>query len=135
MRHEPDIGLRCCSTCSKITFPMENTRLMGTHTPHPCTRVYIRNVPVCTGTTRTCVSTCGRGAGTHGHVLNVHTGRFGRTHGEEGGSSPVPLTKICPRRILSCPRGSPKKAKNLNHFKFENRSRTTRSRFLCIRVT
>ena len=35
-------------------------------------RVYIQNVPVCTGTTRTCVSTCARGAGTHGDVLNVH---------------------------------------------------------------
>ena len=36
--------------------------------------VYIRNVPVCTGTTRTCVETCARGAGTHGDVLNAHTG-------------------------------------------------------------
>ena len=39
-------------------------------------RVYVQNVPVCTGTTRTCVSTCARGAGTHGDVLNVHTGTF-----------------------------------------------------------
>ena len=35
--------------------------------------VYVRNVTVCTGTTRTCVSTCARGARTHGDVLNVHT--------------------------------------------------------------
>ena len=34
----------------------------------------VQNVPVCTGTTRTCVSICARGAGTHGDVLNVHTG-------------------------------------------------------------
>ena len=32
-------------------------------------RVYIQNVPVYTGTTRTCA----RGAGTHGDVLNPHT--------------------------------------------------------------
>ena len=36
--------------------------------------VYIQNVPVCTGTTPASVTTCGRGAGTHGNVLNVHTG-------------------------------------------------------------
>ena len=45
---------------------------------HPCVhskrlRVYVQNVSVCTGTTRTCFSTCARGAGTHGDVLNVHT--------------------------------------------------------------
>ena len=34
-------------------------------------RVYVQNVPVCTGTTRTHVSTCARGVGTHGDVLNV----------------------------------------------------------------
>ena len=28
------------------------------------------------GTTRTCFSTCARGAGTHGDVLNVHTQAF-----------------------------------------------------------
>ena len=39
-------------------------------------RVYVQNVSVCTGTTRTCVSTCARGAGTHGDVLNVHTQTF-----------------------------------------------------------
>ena len=39
-------------------------------------RVYVQNVPVCTGTTPACVTTCGRGAGTHGGVLNVHTGTF-----------------------------------------------------------
>ena len=54
--------------------------------PHssPCvyvqntSRVYIRNVPVCTCTTPTSVTTCGRGAGTHGDVLNVHTRGFQR---------------------------------------------------------
>ena len=32
-----------------------------------------KNVPVYAGNTRTCFSTCGRGAGTHGDVLNLHT--------------------------------------------------------------
>ena len=66
-------------------------------------RVYIQNVSVCTGTTRTCVSTCARGAGTHGDVLNVH-GHTGRR-----GSSPVLLTRICPRMVITGFRGSPKK--------------------------
>ena len=39
-------------------------------------RVSVQNVPVCTGTTRTCVSTCARGAGTHADVLSGHTGFF-----------------------------------------------------------
>ena len=38
-------------------------------------RVYVQNVPVCTGTTRTHVETCARGAGKHGDV-------FERTHGD-----------------------------------------------------
>ena len=33
-----------------------------------------KNVPVCTGTTRTRFNTCARCAGTHGDVLNVHMG-------------------------------------------------------------
>ena len=37
-------------------------------------RVYVPNVLACTGTTRTCVSTCARGARTHGDVLNVYMG-------------------------------------------------------------
>ena len=49
--------------------------------PPPCVHskrplVYVRNVSVCTGTTRICVITCGRGAGTHGDVLNLHTEAF-----------------------------------------------------------
>ena len=35
---------------------------------------------VCTGTTPACGNTCGRGAGTHGDVLNVHTGVFSVPH-------------------------------------------------------
>ena len=71
-------------------------------------RVYIQNVPVYAGTTRTCVSTCARGASTHGDVLNVHTG--------DKGSSPVLLTRICLRMVITCFRGSPKKLLDLSHF-------------------
>ena len=46
---------------------------MVSDTP-PC--MYVQNVPVCTVTTRTCVSTCRRGAGTHGDVWNAHTEAF-----------------------------------------------------------
>ena len=38
--------------------------------------VYIQNVPVNAGNTRTCFSTCAHVAGTHGNVLNAHTGTF-----------------------------------------------------------
>ena len=39
----------------------------------PCAR---SKRPVCTGTTRIHVSTCARGAGTHGDVVDGHTGRL-----------------------------------------------------------
>ena len=39
-------------------------------------RVYVQNVPVHTGTTRTRFNICSRGAGIHGDVLNVHTEAF-----------------------------------------------------------
>ena len=45
-------------------------------TSPPASRMSVQNVPVYAGITRTCVSTCARGAGTHGDVLNVHTGTF-----------------------------------------------------------
>ena len=72
-----------------------------------CVVVYTLKTPVCTFKTSPCVpapptcgNTCGRGAGTHGDVLNAHTG-------EQVGSSPVLLTKICPHRVITCPRGPP----------------------------
>ena len=43
-------------------------------------RVYIQNVPLCTGTTPACGDTCGRDAGTHGYVLNVHMEAFLNPH-------------------------------------------------------
>ena len=52
---------------------MKNTRLTTTLSLTHAHRVYIYNVTVYAGTTRTCVSTCARDAGTHGDVFNVHT--------------------------------------------------------------
>ena len=52
------------------------------HTPLLCVSVQktsvcrFKNVSVCTGTTRKCVTTFARGAGTHGDVLNPHTEVF-----------------------------------------------------------
>ena len=42
--------------------------------------MYIQNVPVCNGTTRACIKTCARGAGTHGDVLNVLTKSVSNLH-------------------------------------------------------
>ena len=78
--------------------------------------VKIQNVTVCTGTTRTYVTTCARGAGTHGDVLNLDTGDVLKGHTWCQGSSPVLLTRICPRMVLTCFRGSPKKLLDLSHF-------------------
>ena len=50
-------------------------------------RVCIHSVPVYAGTTRTCVSTRARGAGTHGDVSNGHTERSGCVGGGERGSA------------------------------------------------
>ena len=86
-------------------------------------RVYIRNVPVCTGNTSARVNTCGCGAGTHGDVLDAHAMGGG---GREGRSWSVLLTKICPRRVITRPRGSTKKPMDVTFFQFQNRSRTTR---------
>ena len=66
-------------------------------------RVYIQNVSVYARTTRTCVSTCARGVGAHGDVLSGHTA--GR------GSSPVLLTIICPRRVITWPQRSTKETR------------------------
>ena len=56
-------------------------------------RVYIQNVPVYAGNTRTCVSTCASGAGTRGRIERTH----GDVSSGHTGSSPVLLTKKSPR--------------------------------------
>ena len=70
------------------------------HSKHP--RVSVHNVPVYAGTTRTRVSTCARGAGTHWDVLNAHTEGF-FVHTRRGRrSSLVLFTKICPHGVITC---------------------------------
>ena len=64
----------------KMLKNVKNTCFTDENT-HPCVhskhlRVYVQNVPVYTGTTRTCFNTCARGVDMHGDVLNVHTGMF-----------------------------------------------------------
>ena len=58
-----------CVTLTLPSFPHPSPRVYVQN----AVRVYIQNVPVCTGTTPACGNTCGRGAGAHGDVLNVHT--------------------------------------------------------------
>ena len=56
-----------------------------------------------------------RTVSTHGDVLNVHTEAFLKPHTGGRGSSSVLLTKICPRPVITCFRGSPKKLLDLSH--------------------
>ena len=66
------VCLVCVSVCCGTLKKREKNRVWI----QTRLRVSIQNVPVYAGTTRTCVETCARGAGTHGDVLNVHTGTF-----------------------------------------------------------
>ena len=61
-----------CGVC-RVVWHAENLRVQT----QKRLRVYVQNVPVYVGNTRTCFSTCARGAGTHGDVLNGHTGGKG----------------------------------------------------------
>ena len=81
-----------------------------------------KNVPVCTGTTPACVKTCGRGAGTHGDVLNLHTEVFwtdtqGRERGGrgEGGHRQFCLPRLV-HVVITCSRGSPKETSGCYKF-------------------
>ena len=98
----------CCGTLKK----REITRV----SIQKRSRVYIQNVSVYAGTTRTCVSTCARGAGTHQDVLNVHTGSKGWIIGSSAYQN-------LPTYGITCFRGSPKKPMDLTHFQLKNRSR------------
>ena len=74
---------------------------------------HAENFSVSTQKRTPCVhSQCARGAGTHRDALNVHTeGGVLSGHTEGRGrvrSSPVLLTTNGPRRLITCPRGSPK---------------------------
>ena len=103
---------------------------MDSKTP-PCVhskrpRVCRHHAHMCFNMFAWCWYTWRRFERTHGDV-------FESTHGEQGrgsGSSSVLLTKNCPRLVITSFRGSPKKLLDLSHFKFKDRSRTTRHRFL-----
>ena len=70
MRHEPDIGLRCCSTCSKITcFSFEKHEADDNPLPHPCTPcVHFETFP--------CLPAARAHVFQHVRVMQVHTGTF-----------------------------------------------------------
>ena len=63
--------------CGKILLSRTDDDLLSP-SPPTCARMSVQNVSVYAGITRTCVSTCARGAGTHGNVLS--TRRFSRCH-------------------------------------------------------
>ena len=92
---------------------------------------------MCTGTTRTCGNTCARGAGTHGDVLNLQTEVFGtdtRRRGRKGEGRGVTVSSAYQEKPTKSSHLAPqvhrKKPLDLTHSKFENRSRTNRSRVL-----
>ena len=91
-------------------------------------RVYIQNVPVYAGNTRTCFSACARGASTHGDVLNLRSEAFLSLH--TGGGRQFCLQKFAHVGLSLDPRSPPKKPLDLTRFQLENRSRTLCSRFL-----
>ena len=90
---------------------------------------------VCTGTTPACGNTCGRGAGTHGDVLNVHTGGVlnGHTGRKEGGGGRGEGIVTVSSSHQNLPTYGLSRASEVHRrtpwifpiFKFENRSRTT----------
>ena len=92
-------------------------------------RVSNQNVPVCTGNTSTCFK--------HLDVLLVH--RHTEAYWDPHAASfrvphhthtPHTPTKMAHAEFSLGPRGSPKKPLDLAHFQFENKTRTTCSRFL-----
>ena len=61
------VRVSVCVLCVRVSLcvtPCDNSKRKGAN---------IQNVPMYVGKTRICVSTCARGAGTHGYVLNGHT--------------------------------------------------------------
>ena len=93
-------------------------------------RVYIQNVPVYAGTTRTCVETCARGAGTHGDVLNRTHGDVLNPHTGAGGHRQFCLPKFAHVRLSRASEVHERNFWIFPIFKCENRSRTTCPRIL-----
>ena len=98
----------------------------GVHAGKPS--VSTQHVPVCTFKTSPCVPAPREHVFQHVRVVLVRA--FCTCTRGRRGSSSVLLTKICPHMVITCFRSSPKKLLDLTYFKFENRSRTTCSRFL-----
>ena len=75
----PCVACRVCVVravwCGTLKAPCVDSRRL---------HVYIRNVPVYAGNTRTCSKACARVAGIHGDVLNVHTGGVLNAHTARG---------------------------------------------------
>ena len=92
--------------------------------------MYIQHFTVCTFKTSQCMSAPRAHVETHVRVVLVHTGTFLNPHTGARGSSSVLPTKNCPRKVITCFRGSPKKILDLSRFQIENRSRTTCPQFL-----
>ena len=90
-------------------------------------RVSIQNVSVCTGTKPACGTTCGRGAGTHGDVLNVH-GHTGGTG--EGGHRQFCLPEFAHVWLSRASEVHQRNFWIIHIFKCEKRLRTTCPRFL-----
>ena len=79
----------CCCWCVTLTPPLPlrppSSPSPHTHTPLlVCTfkrpLLFFKTSLMCSGTSPASVTTCARGAGTHGDVLNVHTGVFSVPH-------------------------------------------------------
>ena len=94
--------------------------------------VSTHNVPVCPSQTSPCVPAPRAHVETHVRLVLLHTGTFRMyPRRKAGGSLSVLLTKICPHRFITWPRGSPKSNhKILQISSVRIRSRTTRARFL-----
>ena len=98
----------CCGTLKK----REKNACVDSKTP-PC--VHSKRLCVCRHHAHVCFNICawcrytrGRYERTHGDVLNGHTG--------SRGSSSVLLTKICPRMVITCFRGSTDKPLDATYF-------------------
>ena len=126
------VGVVCVVVCGVA----HREKVCRFKTP-PCVRskrlrVYQHHAHMCYHMRAWCRYTRGRFERTHGGVSNLHTGEGGREEEEErrGGSSSVLLVKMARVEFSRASEVHRKKPLDLNHFQFENRSRTTCPRVL-----
>ena len=93
-------------------------------------RVYVQNVPVYAGTTRTRVESCARGASTHWDVSRVHMATCLSGHTGEGVIVSSAYQNLPTYGYHVLWRFTKRTPCIFRIFKFENRSNTERSRFL-----